>query len=50
MCLQQVEMETAPSDPDAKKDKDYTLVFCRKQGCGQILLGMKKRGFGAGKW
>eukprot|EP01031_Cornospumella_fuschlensis_P023453 gene23453-28452_t len=32
--------------------KDYTLVFCRRQEneVPQVLLGMKKRGFGAGKW
>ena len=34
-------------------EKDYTLVFCRRtsdDGQKQILLGMKKRGFGVGKW
>eukprot|EP01039_Chlorochromonas_danica_P006145 gene6145-6767_t len=36
-------------------ERDYTLVFCRrfKQDNPQekeILLGMKKRGFGQGKW
>lgn len=36
-----------------KEEKDYTLVFCRRtcdNGEKQVLLGMKKRGFGAGKW
>lgn len=34
-------------------EKDYTLIFCRRTneyGIGEILLGMKKRGFGFGKW
>lgn len=31
-------------------EKSYTLVFCRDQTNEKILLGMKKRGFGAGKW
>lgn len=34
-------------------EKDYSLVFCRREdsdGGKEILLGMKKRGFGAGKW
>lgn len=34
-------------------EKDYTLVFVRKvepDGRKMVLLGMKKRGFGAGKW
>jgi ADP-ribose pyrophosphatase YjhB (NUDIX family) len=34
-------------------EKDYTLVFCRRKaedGTGEVLLGMKKRGFGVGKW
>jgi 8-oxo-dGTP pyrophosphatase MutT (NUDIX family) len=34
-------------------EKEYTLVFCRRlgqNGSREILLGMKKRGFGAGKW
>ena len=29
-------------------NKVLTLVFIRRQG--EILLGYKKRGFGAGKW
>lgn len=40
-----------------KKVKDLTLVFCRRtlwnssnEGCKEILLGLKKRGFGEGKW
>ncbi len=44
-----------------KPEKDYTLVFCLKRSIdrsdldldysdGSVLLGMKKRGFGAGKW
>lgn len=35
------------------EEKDYTLVFCRRtnsDGQNEIMLGMKKRGFGAGKW
>jgi hypothetical protein len=35
------------------EDKEYTLVFCRRPGeddAKEILLGMKKRGFGLGKW
>ena len=35
------------------EEKDYTLIFCRRQtesGTRQVLLGMKKRGFGAGRW
>jgi 8-oxo-dGTP diphosphatase/2-hydroxy-dATP diphosphatase len=36
------------------EEKDYTLVFCRRlhpeTGEKQILLGMKKRGFGQGRW
>eukprot|EP01038_Epipyxis_sp_PR26KG_P005132 gene5132-7148_t len=39
------------------EEKDYTLVFCRRRianngenNCNEILLGMKKRGFGVGKW
>jgi 8-oxo-dGTP diphosphatase/2-hydroxy-dATP diphosphatase len=34
-------------------EKDYTLVFCRRineNGDKEILLGMKKRGFGVGRW
>lgn len=34
-------------------EKDYTLIFCRREnsdGQREILLGMKKRGFGVGKW
>ena len=34
-------------------EKEYTLVFVRKNtddGKKMVLLGMKKRGFGAGKW
>jgi 8-oxo-dGTP diphosphatase/2-hydroxy-dATP diphosphatase len=35
------------------EEKDYSLVFCRRtvaNGDNQVLLGMKKRGFGVGKW
>jgi 8-oxo-dGTP diphosphatase / 2-hydroxy-dATP diphosphatase len=35
------------------QEKEYTLVFCRKvleNGDKAVLLGMKKRGFGAGKY
>ena len=48
---------------EGKPEKDYTLVFCVKRENGDfdhndldytknslILLGMKKRGFGTGKW
>lgn len=34
-------------------EKEYTLVFCRRnneEDQREILLGMKKRGFGAGRW
>ena len=31
-----------------KHDKEMTLVFAFKDG--KVLLGMKKRGFGKGKW
>ncbi|OQS00178.1 7,8-dihydro-8-oxoguanine triphosphatase-like [Thraustotheca clavata] len=32
--------------------KHYTLAFLTRDqnGCNEVLLGMKKRGFGAGKW
>lgn len=30
--------------------KDYTLVFVQNQNDKKILLGLKKRGFGVGKW
>jgi len=37
-----------------KQEKDYTLVFVRRtveaSGAKEVLLGMKKRGFGVGKW
>ena len=32
------------------EEKAYTLVFVRKQKSKEILLGMKLRGFGKGKW
>ena len=35
------------------EEKSYTLIFCRRKnpsGYNEILLGMKKRGFGTGKW
>jgi 8-oxo-dGTP pyrophosphatase MutT (NUDIX family) len=35
------------------EEKSYTLIFCRRKnpaGFNEILLGMKKRGFGTGKW
>ena len=32
------------------EEKHYTLVFVRKQKSKEILLGMKLRGFGKGKW
>ena len=35
------------------EEKDYSLVFCRRirdDGSNEVLLGMKKRGFGTGKW
>lgn len=38
---------------EEKPVKELTLVFCRRVGEGgmkEILLGMKKRGFGMGKW
>lgn len=39
--------------PDDVIEKHYTLVFCfnkDESNNRQILLGMKKRGFGTGKW
>jgi 8-oxo-dGTP diphosphatase / 2-hydroxy-dATP diphosphatase len=40
------------SAPPEATEKEYTLVFCRREvnNHREILLGMKKRGFGAGKW
>mmetsp|Transcript_4760 Transcript_4760/g.7223 ORF Transcript_4760/g.7223 Transcript_4760/m.7223 type:complete len:163 (+) Transcript_4760:50-538(+) len=41
-------MESPPQE-----EKEYTLVFCRRKlsnGDQEVLLGMKKRGFGVGKW
>ena len=35
------------------EEKSYTLIFCRRknsEGFNEVLLGMKKRGFGTGKW
>jgi 8-oxo-dGTP pyrophosphatase MutT (NUDIX family) len=35
------------------EEKSYTLIFCRRKnstGLKEVLLGMKKRGFGTGKW
>ena len=35
------------------EEKSYTLIFCRRKnsaGFKEVLLGMKKRGFGTGKW
>lgn len=37
------------------EEKHYTLCFCRRKSStdtkdNEILLGMKKRGFGVGKW
>lgn len=35
------------------EEKDFSLVFCRRicaDGTKEVLLGMKKRGFGVGKW
>lgn len=34
-------------------EKDFSLIFCRRireDGKRELLLGMKKRGFGQGKW
>ncbi len=45
--------ENGNEEPVEVMEKDYTLVFCRKNttdGDREILLGMKKRGFGRGKW
>ena len=33
---------------EERKRKVLTLVFLRREG--EVLLGMKKRGFGEGKW
>jgi hypothetical protein len=40
------------SAPPEATEQEYTLVFCRRElnDHKEILLGMKKRGFGAGKW
>jgi 8-oxo-dGTP diphosphatase / 2-hydroxy-dATP diphosphatase len=38
---------------DSMEEKDFSLVFCRREsseGHRELLLGMKKRGFGIGKW
>ena len=42
---------------EGKKLKEFTLVFCRRtssssvdDGCNELLLGLKKQGFGEGKW
>lgn len=39
---------------DSYEEKDYTLIFCRRKqqnsDKSEILLGMKKRGFGVGRW
>lgn len=47
-------MEAAEGTAGGKKVKDLTLVFCRRaasdEGSGELLLGLKKRGFGTGKW
>lgn len=35
------------------EEKTFSLVFCRRvceDGSKEVLLGMKKRGFGVGKW
>jgi 8-oxo-dGTP pyrophosphatase MutT (NUDIX family) len=34
------------------KEKEYTVVFCRRETNEkrEILLGFKKRGFGVDKW
>ena len=32
------------------KNKVLSLVLLRNQSSSEILLGLKKRGFGAGKW
>jgi 8-oxo-dGTP diphosphatase/2-hydroxy-dATP diphosphatase len=41
-------MKAAEGKVAMKEEKDYTLLFVRKDD--EILLGMKKRGFGTGKW
>jgi 8-oxo-dGTP diphosphatase/2-hydroxy-dATP diphosphatase len=44
---------TASDIQTEAKEKDYTMVFCRRtsnEGQREILLGMKKYGFGIGKW
>lgn len=47
-------MEDAePREEKEWVEKDYSLVFCRRtsaDGQKEILLGIKKRGFGVGKW
>lgn len=55
--------EQGGARPESKPEKDYTLVFCVKRENGDfdpndldysknslVMMGMKKRGFGVGKW
>jgi hypothetical protein len=43
-----VESARPDTEEEGTREKHYTLLFARRPG--QVLLGMKKRGFGAGKW
>ena len=47
------EPETETGVDRTYTEKDYTLVFCMRddgENKRSVLLGMKKRGFGTGKW
>ena len=37
-------------EKSTKKNKAYTLLFIRNKSENSVLLGLKKRGFGEGKW
>ncbi|KAG5174920.1 7,8-dihydro-8-oxoguanine triphosphatase-like protein [Tribonema minus] len=43
---------TVAALPQEKQPQDLTLVFCRRRTADgpEILLGLKKKGFGTGKW
>eukprot|EP00405_Crypthecodinium_cohnii_P000329 CAMPEP_0194752836 /NCGR_PEP_ID=MMETSP0323_2-20130528/6726_1 /TAXON_ID=2866 ORGANISM="Crypthecodinium cohnii, Strain Seligo" /NCGR_SAMPLE_ID=MMETSP0323_2 /ASSEMBLY_ACC=CAM_ASM_000346 /LENGTH=351 /DNA_ID=CAMNT_0039670169 /DNA_START=1 /DNA_END=1056 /DNA_ORIENTATION=+ len=49
----QSESSTTAQDEEGETEKVvklYTLVFVRCRSSKRVLLGLKKRGFGAGKW
>ncbi|KAH7820064.1 putative 7,8-dihydro-8-oxoguanine triphosphatase-like protein [Monocercomonoides exilis] len=43
-------MQTETSHQEVSKPLVATLVFVFKDDCSQVLLGLKKRGFGKGFW